>query len=218
MPGFPGKLCWLWSGKYSIPADCNGPTPTRSSATFRLPVFIARTGILRLTEAVRHRDPVILTTTDFEAFEPLLHGDRFFVLSIDGDLDRPETVVFSTEQYRKALTDNDWCSKFVSGCLAAKTVLYVGASPKAIENFLSGLRLGPQRSDQSHNHFALVEVEDDFEAHSERFLLKYGINLLGFRASPGYPEVAKFLTKPAPRPSETRWRRGIPSARPGWIE
>ena len=149
----------------------------------------------RITEAVRPREPVILTTTDFEAFEPLLQGDQFFLLNVDGDLDRPETVVFSTEQYRKALTENDWCSKFVSGCLAAKTMFFVGASLQAIENFLSGLRLGPQRGDQTHRHFALVELSDDFDAHSERFLYKYGIRLLGFRSTEGYPEVTQFLSK-----------------------
>ena len=149
----------------------------------------------RIMEAVRHRDPVILTTSDFEEFEPLLRGDRFFLLNVDGDLDRPDTVVFSTEQYRKALTDNDWCSKFLSGCLAAKTVFFVGASPESIENFLSGLRLGPRRDDQPHKYFALVGIDDNFDAHSERFLLKYGITLLGYRATKGHPEVPQFLGK-----------------------
>jgi energy-coupling factor transporter ATP-binding protein EcfA2 len=147
----------------------------------------------RIESALTARSPLALTPSDSEQFEPLLREDRFFLVNIDGDLSQPATVVFSTEEYRKAIAENDWFAKFVNGCLSSKTLLFTGTRPPAIENFLSGIRFGPQPNGPRPKHFALVPIESDFEVQRERFAAKYGIELLGFRPTAGFPQVVAFL-------------------------
>ncbi len=177
----------------------------------------------RIETALTGHSPLVLTPFDSEQFEPLLRGDRFFLVNIDGDLGKPETVVFSTEEYRKAIAENDWLAKFVAGCLASKTLLFIGTRPLAIESFLSGVRSGPQPNGPKPRHFGVVPIESDFEAQRERFAAKYGIELVGFRPTAGFPQVVAFLddlhqkvenaqkvrraSQPVPAPPPPRLRR-----------
>jgi len=147
----------------------------------------------RIEEALSAHAPLVLTSSDSEQFEPLLRGERFFLVNIDGDLNQPGTVVLSTEEYRRAIAANDWFAKFLTGCFTSKILLFIGASLIAIDDFLSGLRLGPQPSGQKREHFALVPIGPDFVAQQERFIARHGIRLLGFHPTAGYPQVMAFL-------------------------
>ena len=173
----------------------------------------------RLARGARGRPRLggLLTSSDSEEFGLLARSQSFFLVNVNGQLDRPDTFIFTPEDYRSKVATNDWFSKFVNDCFANWTLLFVGTSYESIEEFVSGLNVRIASDGKGLTHFALMPRGPDFEIRKELFWLKYGIELLGFTATDDYPEVIEFLTHCA----TTRRRRGngprsVRHGRPGW--
>jgi GTPase SAR1 family protein len=140
-------------------------------------------------ETFKDRDPVVLSPDRSDRFAEVYRSSSFLVLKLSGLLSEPKSVSFSAEEFRRAVDDNPNFFKFVSSVFSTSTILFLGVSLAGIEQFVTALRL---RSNPDRAHFALVPWQPDTEVQQERFQSKYGIRLLPFRASPGFPEVAKW--------------------------
>ena len=112
-----------------------------------------------------------------------------------GALEHPETFLFTTQDYRKATARNELFSRFVSVCFGSKTLFCVGTSPEGIEDFLSGLAIDGSDTRPQRPHFALVPEEENFPLQEALFRTKYGIQLLGYKPTLGYPQILAFLRK-----------------------
>jgi energy-coupling factor transporter ATP-binding protein EcfA2 len=143
-----------------------------------------------LESAYRDKELALLSPKDSERLAPLLRDKGFFLLKIYGDLEQPDSFLFTPQDYRQAVAQNEAFSKFLASLYLERTLFFVGMSLDGIEEFLTPLKIQPP---QSRSHFALVPRTRNMEIHEERFRAKYGIRLLSFTATPGFPEVVNFL-------------------------
>jgi tetratricopeptide (TPR) repeat protein len=137
-------------------------------------------------QAFRHRSGHVLSPDRSEQFAAVYRENAFMILKLYGELSRPESVSCSAEEFRRSIEDNPDFFKFISSIYSTNTILFLGLSLTGIEDFVSALRL---RGDTNRAHFALVPWQPDFSAHEERFRSRYGIRLMAFRKSAGFPEV-----------------------------
>ena len=142
-----------------------------------------------LDDAFQHRRPAVLFSNDSELFGPVLREKRFFLLKINGDPSRPEAFAFTAEDYRRSIYEREPFSKFLGSVVSANTLLFAGASLATIEDFFSGLRV----SQHARKHFALVPYQANLDFESERFLSRYGVQLLSYEATVGHPEVERLF-------------------------
>lgn len=124
---------------------------------------------------------------------------RFFMLKLFGDPSESHSFVFTYEQYRHVASDNEDFKKLIRSLLGSKTFLFAGSSLSWIEDFAAGFR--PQQDGDAGqtspavSHFALVPWQSDIELQQERFARKYGIELLPFHPTQGFPQLSDFFGK-----------------------
>lgn len=143
-----------------------------------------------LDAAFEARHPNILSPTDSQEFGEIIRERKFFLLKLYGDPSKPEEFLFTPEEYRKATYENESFAKCVNSIYLSNTIIFAGASLKGIDYFLAGLRIRP---DESRRHFAIVPKEPGMEIEAERFQTKYGIQLLTYQPTPGFPELVQFF-------------------------
>jgi energy-coupling factor transporter ATP-binding protein EcfA2 len=136
--------------------------------------------------AFRNRNPLLILSSRSEMVEQLVREERFFIVKLYGDPNQPETFRFTSKEYSEDVSENDTYSKFLTSLFLSKTVFFAGTSLRGIDDFLSGLKL-PERP--TRLHYALVPRESDWALQEELFLGKYGVKLLSYEPTQGFPEV-----------------------------
>jgi len=145
-----------------------------------------------LDKAFERRNPVILSPTRSHQFGEIVREKKFFLLRLYGDPSKPNEFLFTPEEYRRATYENESFSKFVNSIYVSNTIIFAGASLQGIEYFLQGLRI---HRDEDRTHFALVPKAEGMEIQAERFQHSYGIRLLTYEPTPGFPEPVQFFEK-----------------------
>lgn len=200
-------------------------SPRQSSQIFRHLARIPFTGALTtlygdlLEQTFSTRSPVVLTMAQSEQLPAHLRENRFVVLKLYGDLDKPETFLFTPDDYAVTLGANPSFERTVASLFLSNTVLFVGASLEGIDDFFTGLRM--RFETQTRTHYALVPSwPEGLDVEQERFRARYGIELMPYVSSPGHQEVVEFVARLADR-TERGQRRGAPTPaalRPALIE
>ncbi|MFO1497988.1 MAG: SIR2 family protein [Verrucomicrobiota bacterium] len=152
----------------------------------------------------------VLTPIDSEKLHECLSKSRAFLLKLYGTLDRPETVIVAPAEYEAMLGSNVLFLKFMEALFFSRTLFFVGASLEGIIDYLRGFRFsGPV----TRQHYALVAVNGTaWKAKAEVLARRYNINVIGFPASPDYPEVDTFLESLAGAVEVRRSARTSPQA------
>ena len=143
-----------------------------------------------LENALQRRRPTTLTANDSGLFGQVLREKQFYLLKLNGDLSRPETLLFTVKDYQRALYEREEFSQFLGSLALSNTLLFAGASLTTIDDFFSGMRF----SQGARRHFALVPKQSRLDFESERFLSRYGVELLGYNATDEHLEVERFLS------------------------
>lgn len=123
-----------------------------------------------------------------------MSSGEFFILKLYGTLERPETVLIAPAQYQAAVADNPVFSQFMQSLFFSKTLLFIGSSLDGVGAYLRGLKFSG--TDAPRQHYLLIDVTGTaWKVKAELLQRRYGISVLPFTASPGYPEVVDFLRK-----------------------
>jgi energy-coupling factor transporter ATP-binding protein EcfA2 len=125
------------------------------------------------------------------AVSELLRDPEFFLVKLNGDHRRPETFAFTPDQYRRLLRRDDLFQKFLAHLYSSYNIFFLGTRFSNIETFISELPVWDDTP--KRRHFALVEDAPNLDVQAERLRAQYGIELLIYESSPGYPEVEQFL-------------------------
>ena len=147
------------------------------------------------------------TPLDAERLLAALTKRDFFLLKLYGTLELPETVLIAPAQYQEVVAGNLGFSRFMESLFHSRTLLFLGASLEGILSYLQGLKFGQV----SRPHYALVDVTGSaWRAKADLLKRRYGIEVLPFMASPGFPEFTDFIARlrgPASSPGsgEERW-------------
>jgi energy-coupling factor transporter ATP-binding protein EcfA2 len=124
-----------------------------------------------------------------ERFRQITNPSFFTIVKIYGTLSGLNTFVFTADEYTRALQENLDLAKFLSSLFTSNTLFFVGVSLASVEQFLSGSGLS---APSARRHFAVVPWQRDIESQKERFLSRWGVELLVFVPSQGYAEVREF--------------------------
>jgi energy-coupling factor transporter ATP-binding protein EcfA2 len=135
--------------------------------------------------------PAILTFRDEEELTRRFRENRFTILRLYGDLQRPETFLFTQTDLSRALYENPACTRTILSMFLTKTVLFVGVSQDGIENFFEAFS---HFQPGSHTHFALVPRHPDTKAREQFLLSRYGVQVLPYVPSSGHPELEAFVS------------------------
>ena len=133
-----------------------------------------------LDRAFANRDPSIIepSTTSLAV---ILRKQRFFLLKVYGDLGDADRVPFSfQEQFRGVVSRNPDYRRFVSSVAANGSLLFLGASPAEIRDFLGAIEI---RSRPERTHYALVLSNKDTALEQERMERLYNVTLLPYDAN-----------------------------------
>jgi tetratricopeptide (TPR) repeat protein len=181
----------MFTTTYEIPVS--HPLPSLSATLGELPFARVLTSNWDhlVEETFRHREGgVVLSPDRSERFAAVYRDNLFMILKLYGQLTNPKSVAFGADEYRRSIEDNPDFFKFISSIYSSNTILFLGVSIAGIEAFVSGLRL---RGNRGRIHDALVPWQSDIEAEQERFEVRYGIRLLPFHPTPGFPEVMRWV-------------------------
>ncbi|MCP4660653.1 MAG: AAA family ATPase [bacterium] len=169
--------------------------PAELSPTHRILKEIGFTAALttnfdELLERTFTRAPVF-TPADAGAVLEHLNKRKFFLLKLYGDLRTPGTVMIAPARYDEVVAGNREFANFMETLFYSRTLLFVGASLEGISTYLRGIELPRVLS---RTHYALVDVDGQtWKPRARSLERRYGIRVLPFTASIGYPELHDFL-------------------------
>jgi energy-coupling factor transporter ATP-binding protein EcfA2 len=143
-----------------------------------------------IDQAFSHRQPVMVTGVSSESLNTLLSREAFCIVRLWGALIHPESVLFTPNEYRGAVAGNPTYAKYLATLALSQSHLFLGASVETIEEYLSATPRGAS----SRTHYALVAETDAINLSREVFRARYGVELLVFRPTPGWPELHAFVT------------------------
>jgi hypothetical protein len=162
-----------------------------------------------LDTAFKDRVQGVYTHQDSEKLLEVLSKREFFLLKLYGSLDRPDSVLFAPSQYLEAMARNLLYSRFMEALFSSRTLLFVGASLEGIESYLTGIRFP---TSMAQRHFALVAAQGGaWRAKADLLVRRFGIQVLAYTPTPGYPEVEQFVAKLCARvdPQEAQAQKSV---------
>ncbi len=157
------------------------------------------------------------TPLDSEPLLAALTRREFFLLKLYGTLEQPETVLLAPAQYQEIVAGNLGFSRFMESLFHSRTLLFLGASLDGILSYLQGLKFGQV---SSRPHYALIDVTGSaWRAKADLLRRRYGIEVLPYTASEGFPEFTAFIERlhEATRPQDAEpgaLSPGLPDERP----
>lgn len=144
-----------------------------------------------------HKGVQVFTPGNAEQLKTALSKYEFFILKLYGTLSQQEMVMVAPVQYERAVIGNRTFSDFMETLFFSKTILFVGSSLEGIEAYLQGITL-PEFIPRKH--YALIAVEGNaWQAQADVLERQYGIKILPFTPTGGFPEVYEFLEDLAER-------------------
>jgi ABC-type multidrug transport system ATPase subunit len=154
----------------------------------------------------------VVRARDSERFPELLRSSQPILVKPIGDLQRPETIAVTWQDYREVLERWPDLVKGLATLFTTRTLLFIGASLDTIEQFLNTLpsRITPQRT-----HYALVPEGRTNRVWKKGIGARFQIQLVEMVVSPGFPEVPAFIEKlveKAPRKRAGRMAAATPRA------
>jgi energy-coupling factor transporter ATP-binding protein EcfA2 len=142
-------------------------------------------------EVFEDRDPVTVEGVTAENMEPLLSRDAFCIVRLWGSLKHPERMLLTPTDYHYAFMGNPAYVKYLSSLTLSQSHLFVGASLETIEEYLGAT----PRDASARTHYAFVHETADIDVQREVFRARYGVELLAFRPTPGWPELTQLVEK-----------------------
>lgn len=146
-----------------------------------------------LEDTYRSREAAVYTPKDSEQLLQCLTKRDFFLLKLYGSLDRPDTVMIAPAQYDDVIRRSLLFSQFMETLFFSRTLLFVGSSLEGIEAYLKGIAFTRQNL---RKHYALVAVTGEaWQTKANPLQERYGIEVLPFSPTEGFPEVQVFLER-----------------------
>lgn len=144
-----------------------------------------------------HRGAPVFAPANADQLKTALSKYEFFILKLYGTLSQEEMVMVAPVQYERAVIGNRTFSDFMETLFFSRTILFVGSSLEGIEAYLEGITL-PEFIPRKH--YALIAVEGSaWQVQAEALERQYGIEIIPFTPTEGFPEVYEFLEDLAER-------------------
>ncbi len=136
------------------------------------------------------------THRDYPELAMAIRRGEFYLLKLHGTIDRIETIVLGSSDYREVMYENKAYRQFLKTLFSTKTILFLGFGLTDPDfNFLLE-ELKTTFNDYIGPHYALMNSIEATPLKRQRFEKDYHIKILPYNPSgPHHPEVIEFLTK-----------------------
>lgn len=140
-------------------------------------------------------EPVsVFTHTDHEQLGTALNAKRYFVLKAHGTVERPETMVLDSKDYRKLIFKSESYRTFLRSLFLHRTTLILGFSMTDPELLFLLAELKEIFEGHVTTHYALMDVTNTTPTEQEQFEEQYGVKIIPYTPSaPHHPEVKELL-------------------------
>jgi len=116
-----------------------------------------------------------------------------YLLKLHGDINRIDTVVLGTTDYRRIMQANPACRTHLTTLFATRTVLFLGYGLADPDLMLVLDALREHFRGHTGTHFALMPEDRALAFKCKRWEKDHGIRVLTYPPTDGHPEVAQFL-------------------------
>lgn len=154
--------------------------PTSYSILEKLPIAaVVSLNLDRLAvDAFRDRSDAVFSPRQAEPALDALSRNEFFVLTLNGSVDRPEDILLSHQNLKDELSRNDAFRDLLRRLYYSRQLFFLGVSLNGVENFLRAI---DRSADPSVPHFALVEVTDStWEPVAQNLRDQFHLSLMPF--------------------------------------
>jgi hypothetical protein len=136
----------------------------------------------------------VFTHTDHEQLGTTLNAKRYFVLKAHGTVERPETMVLDSKDYKKLIFKSEAYRTFLSSLFLHRTTLFLGFSMTDPELLFLLAELKEIFEGHVTTHYALMDVTNTTQTKQDQFEEEYGVKIIPYTPSaPDHPEVKAFL-------------------------
>lgn len=136
----------------------------------------------------------VFTHTDHEQLGTALNANRYFVLKAHGSVERPETMVLDSRDYRKLTFKSEGYRTFLRALFLHRTTLFLGFSMTDPELLFLLAELKEIFEGHVTTHYALMDVSNTTQTEQDQFEESYGVKIIPYTPSaPDHPEVKAFL-------------------------
>lgn len=137
----------------------------------------------------------VFTQVDYEQLAKALREKKPFVLKAHGTIERFETIVLGKSDYSRLIHESPGYRTFLRALFTSMTVLFIGFSMTDPELLLLLDELKTIFKGHAVPHYALMDVTNVTATEQELFVKNYGVQIIPYQATAGYPEVKSFLTE-----------------------
>jgi len=149
--------------------------------------------LLELAYAERGELPRTYTHGDAPDVIAALAENRFFIFKAHGDIDRKDSIILSERDFRDVIYREPGYRAALNTIFITKTVLFVGASLTDTDVSLVLEAVNEAFLGQGTRHYALVPDHMVVTEEVQHWRDFFGIQLLPYDATPGHPEIDRFL-------------------------
>lgn len=144
--------------------------------------------------------PHTFTHQDVAELSATLRTREPYILKMHGTVDRIDTIVFGSSDYRDVIHRNAAYKQHLITALSNKTLLFLGFSLTDPDLLLFLDQLRSTFNDYTGNHYALMSSKHVLPFKERAFKRDYGIQVLTYTPSADdHPEVEEFLKALAER-------------------
>jgi len=152
----------------------------RDLQTLGVECFVDVTWDGALAATLKPAEPRVFTPRRHEGVTEALRGTQVSILKPIGVIDDFESVALTAREARRALSHAPELERCLASLFSTQTLLFLGMSTRAIEQFVSSLPAGLDST--GRQHFALVAFDWKDALWAEGFGKRIGLTLLPFAA------------------------------------
>jgi NAD-dependent SIR2 family protein deacetylase len=119
--------------------------------------------------------------------------DRPIIFKLHGSIDEPSSIILTEQDYRKLIYQETGYRTVLSAIFVTHVVLMVGFSFSDRELTLMLETLRVSLKNQSSPDYIFLPEADAGEVESRRFREDFGVEVIPFKPTKGYPEVLQLI-------------------------
>ncbi|HJT28880.1 MAG TPA: SIR2 family protein [Pyrinomonadaceae bacterium] len=149
--------------------------------------------------------PRTFTYAEYPELSMMLRRNDFYLLKVHGTIDRIQSIVLGTLDYREIVYSNQAYRQHLAALFSTRTILFLGFSLTDPDLLLFLDNLRASFKGYTPNHFALIDASAVPAIKQRRFQMDYGIRMVPYLpSSSSHPEVYEFLQELATQTTSIR--------------
>jgi WD40 repeat protein len=155
---------------------------------------------------------LVFTQLDYPELAGALRDDKFYVLKVQGTINRMETIILGRSDYREVMFSNPAYQQHLATLFSTKTVLFLGFALTDPDLMTLMDKLGAIFKGYGGKHYALMHVKEVPPYRQNRFERDYNIHIIPYDDHSEVPVFLRELVQELGKPErEEGEKKAIPT-------